>query len=160
MLLRVPGDACPGYDAKDIEAEDALGKAFLVGLASIGVFDDVLGEPTRKAVFGVGRLFGGKWRAASVYHAGEVAERLLMRIERVFACGIDIIDARLESFLGKDSESVQVVLRGRYGNADSGENAAVYVGSRSSGHGDAAVAARDARELVERFIEAGNCHGA
>ena len=45
LLLCVPGDACPGYDAKDIEAEDALGKAFLVGLASIGVFDDVLGEP-------------------------------------------------------------------------------------------------------------------
>ena len=160
MLLRVPGDARPGYDAKDVEAEDAFGKAFLVGLAGIGVFDDVLGEPTRKAVFGEGRLFGGKRRAASVYHAREIAKRLFVGIERVFARGVDIIDARLESFLGKDSESVQVVLRGRYGNADSGENAAVYVGSRSSGHGDAAVATRDARELVERFIEAGNCHGA
>ncbi len=83
-----------------------------------------------------------------------------MGIERVFARGVDIVDARLEAFLSKDSESVQVVLRGRYGNADGGKNAAVYVGSRSGGHGDAAVTACDARELVERFIEAGNRHGA
>lgn len=160
MLLRVPGDARPGYDAKDIEAEDAFGKAFLVGLAGIGVFDDVLGEPTRKAVFGEGRLFGGKWRAASVYHAGEVAKRLLMGVERVFARGIQIVDARFESFLGKDSESIQIVLRGRYGNADGGKYASVYVRGCSGGHGDAAVAARDTREFVERFVEAGDGHGA
>lgn len=160
LPLRVPGDARPGYDAKDVEAENAFGQAFFVGLAGIGVFDDVLGEPLRKAIFGDGLLFVRKRGAASFYHAGEVAKRLLMGVERVFARGIQIVDARFESFLGKDSESIQIVLRGRYGNADGGKYASVYVRGRSGGHGDAAVAARDTREFVERFVEVGDGHGA
>ena len=132
--LRVPGDARPGYDAKGTSrAEDAFGKASLSGLPASG-FRRCARRANAKGGLWRGPPLRGKVMACRIgpIMREKSQSASLMRIERVFACGIDIIDARLESLKGNPIQrlsSPSWTIRERR----IWENAAIYVGSRSSG---------------------------